>query len=98
MDVQKCFCAKYIKKSAKFRYYKTTDQGQDHEFVFQEEVKRDGVKKGKSFLKSKALQLVFRLIDHLIVYPSPIEWIAINPENLFLLLPESDPVFHPPKA
>ncbi len=82
-----------------FYYYKTTDQGQDHEFVFQEEVKRDGVKKGKSFLKSKALQLIFH--HSAALWPvDQFNHFYITNETVRPVLLESElkPVFHPPKA
>ncbi len=81
-----------------FYYYKTTDQGKDHEFVFQEEVKRDGVKKGKSFLKAKALQLVFETTSAILPLSISSSFFMISPESLVLLSSEPKPVFHPPET
>ncbi len=82
-----------------FYYYKSSERGSDKEFVFQEEVKRDGVKKGKSFLKSKALQLVYHLTDstQLLFLPSR-PWFFITSGKPTLLPSCIRPIFHPPES
>ena len=81
-----------------FYYYRTTDQGQDREFVFQEEVKRDGVKKGKSFLKAKAFQLIFETTMAIIPVLNSSYYLITTHDSLILLNSEPKPVFHPPEA
>lgn len=80
-----------------FYYYQSPERGSDQEFVFQEEVKRDGVKKGKSFLKSKALQLVYHLSDAMPLFRPSYQWICILHEKPELISPSVKPVFHPPE-
>lgn len=78
-------------------YYFKQSSGSDEYHQYQEEVKRDEVKKGKSFLKMKGAQVIF-ITDWIVRFIEPdffLHTITIPSNVLKFSLVTS--IFHPPR-
>lgn len=80
-----------------FYYYKSNENRGEAERVVQEEVKRDGVKKGKSFLKSKAAQIIATIDAEWIIFAALTMYFRNAENKPLLFMPFIKALFHPPK-